>query len=116
MSYTAQATTGVTGEHSLWMGMDLRNLQPDCALGEEAPIHKVPVYERRTYTVSELMYDNRIGIKYDLILRMMLKDGVVDYDTKVRVGSNGRMREVSLVKEKEAYRIFGNTYYGLYRS
>lgn len=112
MSYTAQAITGVTGERSIYMGMDLRNLKPECALGEISPIYGEVTYEKGTYTVSDLMYDNKIGIKYDLILRMMLKDGVVDYDTKVKVGSSGRLREVLLVKENEAYRIFGKTYYG----
>ena len=113
MNYTAQATTGVTGERSLWMGMDLRNLKPECALGEESPINKEIKLDKKTYTVSDLLNSN-VGLKYDLILRMMLKEGVVDYDTKVKVGSSGRLREVYLVKEKEAYRIFGNTYYGMY--
>jgi len=115
MGYTAQATTGVTGERSLWMGLDLRNLQPECALGEESPINKEVKLDKKVYTVSDLLQSN-VGLKYDLILRMMLKDGVADYDTKVKVGSVGRLREVYLVKEKETYRIFGNTYYGMYEA
>jgi len=113
MGYTAQATTGVTGERSIWQGMDLRNLQPECALGEESPINKEIKLDKKVYTVSDLLNCD-FGLKYDLILRMMLADGAVDYDTKVQVGSSGRLREVYLVKEKEAYRIFGKTYYGVY--
>jgi hypothetical protein len=112
MSYTAQAITNGNGDRAFYMGLDLGNLKPECALGETSPIMKEVVYEKKLYTVHDLMYDNTIGIKYDLILRTMLKDGVVDYDTKVQVGSNGRLREVYLVREKEGYRLFGKTYYG----
>ena len=122
MGYTAHYTTGCTGERTIFMGMDLRNLKPECGLGEVAPIHKEIVHEkhkvdgklRSKFTVGELRLDERWGIKYDLILDMMMRDGVVDEDTIVQVGSNGRLREVYLVKEKEAYRIFGKTYYGKY--
>ena len=51
--------------------------------------------------------------KYNLILRMMMNDNIIKHTTKVKVGSNGRLREVYLVKEKQAYRIWGKTYYGL---
>jgi hypothetical protein len=67
--------------------------------------------DKKVYVVGDLMKSD-FGLKYDLILNMMLRDGVIDYDTKVKVGSEGRLREVYLVKEKEAYRIFGKTYYG----
>ena len=59
---------------------------------------------------AEELYRN--AMKYDLILNIMLRDGVVDFDTKVKVGAEGRLCEVYLVKEKEAYRVFGTTYYG----
>jgi hypothetical protein len=111
MNYTAQATTGVTGERSMYMGLDLRNLKPECALGEESPVFKEITLDKKVYTVSDLMTSD-YGLKYDLILNMMLRDGTIDYDTKVKVGSEGRLREVFLVKEKESYRIFGKTYYG----
>jgi hypothetical protein len=111
MGYTAQAVFGCTGKRTLYMGMDLANLQPECALGEISPIDKVITLDKKVYVVGDLMKSD-FGLKYDLILNMMLRDGVIDYDTKVKVGSEGRLREVYLVKEKEAYRIFGKTYYG----
>lgn len=111
MSYTANVVYGCTGERSMYMGMDLRNLKPECVLGETAPIDKEIKLDSKTYRVGDLM-KSEFGLKYDLILNMMMRDGTVDLSTKVQVGSNGRLREVFLVKEKEAYRIFGKTYHG----
>ena len=111
MGYPANFVTGCTGERSIFMGMDLRNLKPECALGETPPIEKEITLDKKVYTVGDLMRSD-YGLKYDLILNMMMRDGTIDYDTKVKVGSDGRLREVFLVKEKEAYRIFGKSYYG----
>jgi hypothetical protein len=111
MGFTAQAITNGNGDRAFYMGLDLGNLKPECALGEESPIMKEIALDKKVYIVSDLLYSN-FGLKYDLILNMMMADGVIDYDTKVKVGSEGRLREVYLVKEKEAYRIFGKTYYG----
>lgn len=111
MSFTAQAITNGNGDRAFYMGLDLGNLKPECALGESSPVEKEITLDKNVYIVSDLLYSN-FGLKYDLILNMMLRDGVIDYDTKVKVGSEGRLREVYLVKEKEAYRIFGKTYYG----
>lgn len=102
---------GCTGQRTMWMGFDLANLSPECALGERPPVEKEITLDKKVYVVGDLM-ESDFGLKYDLILNMMLRDGVIDYDTKVKVGSEGRLREVYLVKEKEAYRIFGKTYYG----
>jgi len=44
----------------------------------------------------------------------MLRDGTVETDTVVQVGQNGRLKEVYVVKQKEAYRMFGKTFYGKY--
>jgi len=122
MSYPVNVVYGSTGQRSMWNGFDLTNLKPECALGEVAPIHKDIVHEKKKlngklrskFTVRELREDERWGIKYDLILDMMLRDGIIDEDSVVQVGSNGRLREVYLVKEKEAYRIFGKSYHGRY--
>lgn len=111
MAYTAQAITNGNGDRAFFMGLDLGNLKPECALGEESPVFKEITLDKKTYVVGDLLQSD-FGLKYDLLLRMMLADGVIDYDTKVKVGSEGRLREVYLVKEKEAYRIFGKTYYG----
>jgi len=113
--YTCNVTTGCTGERTMFMGMDLANLQVECALGETPLIHKKVVLDKKTYTVGELL-TSEFGLKYDLILRMMITDKTVVHNTKVRVGSNGRLREVALVKEKSAYRIWGKTYYGEVKS
>lgn len=111
MGYTAQAITNGNGDRAFFMGLDLGNLKPECVLGEESPVMKEIKLDKKTYVVGDLLQSD-FGLKYDLILRMMLADGVIDYDTKVKVGSEGRLREIYLVKEKEAYRIFGKTYYG----
>jgi hypothetical protein len=108
---TANVIYGSTGERSMFMGMDLSNLKPECALGETAPIDKEISLDKKVYVVRDLLQSD-YGLKYDLILRMMINDGVINYETKIQVGSDGRLREVYLVKEKEAYRIFGKTYYG----
>lgn len=108
---TVNVVYGCTGQRTMFMGMDLANLKPECALGETAPIDKEITLDKKVYLVGDLLRSD-YGLKYDLILRMMLKDGTIDYDTKVKVGSDGRLREVFLIKEKEAYRIFGKTYYG----
>jgi hypothetical protein len=108
---TANVVYGSTGERSMFMGMDLSNLKPECALGETSPIDKEISLDKKVYVVRDLLQSD-YGLKYDLILRMMMTDGVINYETKIQVGSDGRLREVYLVKEKEAYRIFGKTYYG----
>lgn len=103
---------GSTGERSMFMGMDLTcDMGVAHALGEAPVIDKEIKLSTKKYEVRDLLY-SEFGLKYDLILRMMLKDGAIDHDTIVQVGSEGRLREVYLVKEKEAYRIFGKTYYG----
>jgi hypothetical protein len=111
MSYTAQAITNGNGDRAFYMGLDLGNLKPECALGESSPVEKEIALDKKVYVVGDLLQSD-FGLKYDLILRMMMQDGVIDYDTKVQVGSEGRLREVYLVTEKEAYRVFGKTYYG----
>lgn len=111
MAYTCNVVYGCTGERSMFMGMDLRNLKPECVLGEAPVIDKEIKLGTKKYEVRDLLYSD-FGLKYDLILRMMLEEGVIDHDTIVQVGSEGRLREVYLVREKEAYRIFGKTYYG----
>jgi hypothetical protein len=112
--YTCNVIYGSTGQRSMFMGMDLScDMKVAHALGETPVIDKEVSLEKGTYIVSDLLQSNK-GLKYDLIIRMMLTDGVLDYDTKVKVGSNGRLREVFLVKEKTAYRIFGKTYHGLF--
>ena len=105
---------GALGTRSMFAGMDLTcEMGVAHALGEVAPIHKSVTHEKGVYEVRDLLLYEK-HIKYDLILRKMLEEGVIDHDTKVRVGSNGRLREVYLVKEKEAYRCFGTSYYGIY--
>lgn len=105
---------GALGTRSMFAGMDLTcEMGVAHALGETPPIHKTVTHEKGVYEVRDLLLYEK-HIKYDLILRKMLEEGVIDHDTKVRVGSNGRVREVYLVKEKEAYRCFGTSYYGLY--
>jgi hypothetical protein len=111
MSYTANVVYGCTGERSMYMGMDLRNLTVECALGETPVIEKEINLDKKKYVVSDLLMSD-FGLKYDLILRMMLKDGVIKNSDKVQVGSDGRLREVFVCKTKEAYRIFGKTYHG----
>lgn len=109
--YTCNVTTGSTGERTMFMGFDLSNLKVDGALGETPMIDKEIKLDSKVYTVGKLMTTD-FGLKYDLILNMMLNDKTIDLSTKVQVGSNGRLREVYLVKEKAAYRIWGKTYYG----
>jgi len=105
---------GSTGQRTMFMGMDLScEMRVSHALGERAPIHNVVTHEKGVHEVRDLLLYEK-HIKYDLILRKMLEDGAIDHDTKVKVGSNGRLREVYLVKEKEAYRCFGTSYYGKY--
>lgn len=112
---TVNVVYGSTGQRTMFMGMDLScDMGVAHVLGEKPVIDKEIKLDREKYTVRELL-NSTIGLKYDLILRMMMRDGTIDYDTKVLVGSNGRLREVYLVKEKQAYRIFGKTYYGLYK-
>lgn len=112
-NYTCNVVYGSTGERTMFMGMDLTcDMKVSHALGERPVVDKEITHEKGTHVVSDLLRDEKF-IRYDLILRMMMKDGTIDYDTKVKVGYNGRLREVFLVKEKEGYRIFGKTYYGL---
>jgi hypothetical protein len=112
--YTCNVVYGSTGERSMFMGMDLTcDFKVAHSLGERPVITKEVTLEKGTHVVRDLLRGDKY-IKYDLVLRMMMKDGTIDYDTKVKVGSNGRLREVYLVKEKEAYRIFGKSYHGLY--
>lgn len=61
---------------------------------------------------TEMYAQYSASVKYNLMLNMMMREGVVDRNTKVKVGSNGRLHEVYLVKAKEGYRMFGKTYYG----
>jgi len=114
--YTCNVVYGSTGERSMFMGMDLTcDMKVSHALGERPVVDKEIQLGRENYKVGELL-NSAIGLKYDLILRMMMRDGTIDYDTVVRVGYVGRLREVYVVKDKEAYRIFGKTYYGLYNN
>ena len=114
-NYTCNVVYGSTGERSMFMGMDLTcDFKVSHVLGERPVIDKEITHEKGTHVVRDLLRGDKY-IKYDLILRMMMKDGTIDYDTKVKVGSTtGRLREVYLVKEKQGYRIFGKSYYGLY--
>lgn len=106
---------GSTGQRTMFMGMDLScEMGVSHALGEKPIIDKDITHEKKVYKVHELLYGDK-GLKYDLILRMMMNDNIVKHTTKVKVGSNGRLREVYLVKEKQAYRIWGKTFYGLYK-
>lgn len=109
--YTCNVTTGSTGERTMFMGFDLSNLKVECALGETPVVDKEVKLDSKVYTVGQLLSSN-FGLKYDLILNMMMRDGTVKLDTKVKVGSNGRLREVYVVSQKQGYRIFGKTYYG----
>jgi hypothetical protein len=109
---TVNVVYGSTGQRTMFMGMDLScEMGVAHALGETPVIDKEITLDKKVYLVRDLLQSD-YGLKYDLILRMMLKDGVIDYDTKIKVGSEGRLREVFLTKDKEAYRIFGKTYYG----
>lgn len=109
---TVNVVYGSTGQRTMFMGMDLScEMGVAHALGETPMIDKEIKLDTKKYVVRDLLQSD-YGLKYDLILRMMMRDGVIDYDTKVQVGSVGRLREVFLVKEKEAYRLFGKTYYG----
>lgn len=109
--YTCNVTTGSTGERTMFMGFDLSNLKVEGALGETPMVDKDVKLDSKVYTVGKLLSTD-YGLKYDLILNMMMRDGTVDLSTKVQVGSNGRLREVMVVETKDAYRIWGKTYYG----
>lgn len=112
---TVNVVYGSTGQRTMFMGMDLScDMAVSHALGEKPVIDKEITLDKEVYLVGNLLTSNN-GLKYDLILRMMMKDNIIKHTTKVKVGSNGRLREVYLVKEKQAYRIFGKTYYGLYK-
>jgi hypothetical protein len=145
--YTCNVTTGSTGQRTMFMGLDLSNLKPECALGERAPIDKELTLDKKVYTVADLMtevsrpqkpkkpklnateqqvanYKKKMAeypekyrlfsnaTKFNLMFNMMLEEGVVTRNTKVKVGHDGRLKEVYVVKTKESYRMFGNTYYG----
>lgn len=110
--YTCNVVYGSTGQRTMRFGFDLTNLSPSFALGEQPVIDKEIVHEKGMQSTVGKLLINEKYIRYDLILRMMLKDGVVDFSTEVKAGYNGRLREIYLVKEKESYRIFGKTYYG----
>ena len=109
--YTCNVTTGSTGERTMFMGFDLSNLKVDGTLGETPMVDKEVKLDKKVYTVGKLLSTD-FGLKYDLILNMMMRDGTVDLSTKVQVGSNGRLREVYVVSTKTSYRIWGKTYYG----
>jgi len=83
-------------------------------LKKDPTCYDISRYEEQLekYTDNIRLYSD--SGKYNLILRMMMNDNIIKHTTKVKVGSNGRLREVYLVKEKQAYRIWGKTYYGLY--
>src|SRR5210317_1529836 len=99
---TVNVVYGSTGERSMFMGMDLTcDMRVAHALGEKPVIDKEIKREKKKFTVGELMKSD-FGLKYDLMLNMMLRDGIVDMDTIVQVGQNGRLKEVYVVKEKEA--------------
>lgn len=111
---TVNVVYGSTGERTMFMGMDLTcDMRVAHALGEKPVIDKEIKREKKKFTVGELMKSD-FGLKYDLMLNMMLRDGIVDMDTIVQVGQNGRLKEVYVVKEKEAYRMFGKTFHGKY--
>lgn len=109
--YTCNVTTGSTGERTMFMGLDLSNLKVECALGERPPVEKELSRPNKKHVVRDLLQSD-FGLKFDLMLRMMMDEGVLDYDTKVEVASDGRLREVYVVKTKTAYRMFGKSYYG----
>tara|TARA_Y100000385_G_scaffold54771_1_gene52305 strand:- start:1324 stop:1704 length:381 start_codon:yes stop_codon:yes gene_type:complete len=113
--YTAQATTGITGSFSMWNGLDLANLKTECGLGETPIVDKEVNRSKKKYLVSDLMSSDE-GLKYDLILNIMLDDKVITMDSKVQIGFNGGLKEVYVCKEKSAYRIWRKTYYGKKRS
>jgi len=103
---------GSTGERSMFMGMDLTcDMGVAHALGERPPVEKELKRPSKKFTVRDLLMSEK-GLSYDLMLRMMMDEGVVDYNTTVEVVSDGRLREVYNVKTKTAYRMFGKTYYG----
>ena len=113
--YTAQATTGITGSFTLWNGLDLANLKTECSLGETPMVEKEVNRSKKKYLVSDLMSSDE-GLKYDLILNIMLDDKVITMDSKVQIGFNGGLKEVYVCKEKTAYRIWRKTYYGKKRA
>ena len=113
-TYTCNAITGVTGERlsdrAISMGLDVTDLKPQ-EINHARVTEKEVLLSSEKHTVSDLMVGEKF-ISYDLILRMMLKDGVVDHLSKVRIGSSGRTREVFVLGTKLAYRMWGKVYYG----
>jgi|TARA_B110000046_G_scaffold73926_1_gene81794 hypothetical protein len=111
-NYTAQATTGAAGGFTLaFGGLDMAALRVECVLGETPMVDKEVSLSAKKYDVASLMIGEKF-ISYDLILRMMLKDGVITRQSKVKIGATGRLREVYDCKTQKAYRMWGKTYYG----
>lgn len=111
-NYTAQATTGAAGGYTLaFGGLDMAALRPECVLGDVPMVNKEISLSAKKYSVDELMIGEKF-ISYDLILRMMLKEGVITPQTKVKIGATGRLREVYNCKTQLAYRMWGKSYYG----
>ena len=52
------------------------------------------------------------ALRVECVLGMMLKDGVITRQSKVKIGATGRLREVYDCKTQKAYRMWGKTYYG----
>lgn len=111
---TVNVVFGSTGQRSMFQGLDLSSLRQECALGETPILDKEIQLSAKKYLVSDLLVKN-VGLKYDLILRMMLDRNIITEQTKVQIGCNGQLYEVYLCNEKEAYRIFRTKFYGKVR-
>lgn len=111
MKYTVNATTSCTGsqlsisEQSL--GIDRNELITDGKLVSALTENKVTKFKP---TVLGDILTSDSFIRYDLLARNVLKEGY-PANTKVQVGSSGRVQEIK-TPDGSRYRQIGVSYYG----
>lgn len=112
--YSAIAVTGCLGQMLGGQGdnFDLADLK--CSpIGEEQTMHQREIESEQTIVLKDILTSNNPAIfKYDLLARKVLEEGI-DSNKKVKVGFNGRLKEIRI--GKHSYRMFGKTYYGCNR-
>jgi hypothetical protein len=109
-NFTAQAITSVTGDRSLYMGFDLNNLRPD-EIGERKDPWEREVSYTDTMTLSQVLSSSKM-IRFDLLVRFLMKDEGMRPDTMVELYSCSKIQEVRLKKDR--YRMVNKSYLGKY--
>lgn len=108
--YTASATTNMLGGYlsnfERENGMDRHSLASDPSISNGYVNTEVTKFN--STTLSNILSSDKF-IKFDLLARNVIDEGF-NVTTKVQVGSNGKVKELRVGKQR--FRQVGTSYYG----